>query len=390
MRSFDLILVFANFRRSSIFLPIIKTLNSQFSIGILPLELPALEKKKTWETDDLFLELCAELGAEVLKDSRYHAKIAIIPQWPFSDVQRKFLMSRLQADLNLWMIGLAMGNIHFESLGDIRIDKVLVIDLDLYHYRLSVRKEEDAYDIDPGSLVEIGLPFTKYPVLQDIGIDYLWANPTPFSLPDIIDRLEYLECVRSLISKIPADCLIVLKPHNGIENHDYIVNPVAVKLMKNKLLRFFVKKIYPHARERFMGVKRKGLKTVLLHLCNAYIYLDILKRVKPLRELIPYHNFSLELMLPHVKKGMITGRSNSIWHGLFVKLPVYNCVDKRRVKHLKNKMHYHSMKFFEVPFCDGSLEFDDRHFSIIREETRQKDLIKWLSEELVAGGLVKN
>jgi len=56
----------------------------------------------------------------------------------------------------------------------------------------------------------------------------------------------------------------------------------------------------------------------------------------------------------------------------------------RHVFH-KDKMNYHSMKYFEVPYCDGRVEFDDRHFSIIREEVRKRDLIKWLSEELVAG-----
>jgi len=217
----------------------------------------------------------------------------------------------------------------------IKVDKLLIMDLDLYHYRLSVRQEERNFDIQPEKLIEIGIPFAKYPVLPDMGIDYLWANPTPLSLPGSIDRLEYLECVLSLIEKIPTDCLIALKPHNAVEHHDYIVNPVAVALLKYQLIRRIVKKIYMHVRMISQKFENNLLKNIFLHLCIAYIYLDILNRARPLKELTPYHNFSLELMLPQVKKGLITGRSNSIWHGLFINLPVYNCVDKSRIKESK-------------------------------------------------------
>ncbi|MBW1680340.1 MAG: hypothetical protein JRJ35_05250 [Deltaproteobacteria bacterium] len=382
IRSFDLILVFASFRRSTIFLPIVKMLSAQFKIGILPLQLPLKEKRKTRETDSLFLGLCVELGAEILKGARYHAKISIIPQWPYSEEQLIFLETRLQSDRVFWMVGLTMGNFHFDRLGKIKVDKLLVPDLDLYHYRLKVREEEQTAEITPSMLVEIGVPFKKYPVLPDMGIDYLWANPTPLSLPDVINRLEYLECVKRLIDNIPEKDVIALKPHNAIESHDYIVSLLALYLLKFPLIKPFSSAISRFSKKIARKLSNGPLKNAFLNLVIAHTYMEILRRVTPLKALTSYHNFSLELILPQVKKGLITGRSNSIWHGLYTKLPVYNCVDKNQIIENKTKMNYESMKYFEVPYCNGRLEFEAKHFDVIREETRKRDLIKWLSNEL--------
>ena len=76
----------------------------------------------------------------------------------------------------------------------------------------------------------------------------------------------------------------------------------------------------------------------------------------------------LKSILTTVKKGLITGRSNSIWHGLFLKKDVFNCIDEDKPYFSQTKMHKYSMKYFDVhgnyksTLCDKSIlnKVDDR------------------------------
>ena len=83
-----------------------------------------------------------------------------------------------------------------------------------------------------------------------------------------------------------------------------------------------------------------------------------MKRVVNLRELTKWHNLNLELFLPDVKKGLITGRSNSIWHGLFLKKPTFNCIDRNKPYYSEIKMHKYSMKYLDVHGNYNNINFD--------------------------------
>lgn len=381
---FDLILVLTTFRRSSAFLPIISYLcRKNKHVGLYVLDIKENTKNKTSSTNQVFIEFCSKLGAEIIFNETVSTKIAILPQSDFDKWQIESIKKNIQSQKFFWLVGLTMGNFCYENLRDIEIDKVLVIDTDLYHYRLKKRPEEKEAGFSNDQIIEIGLPYDKYQVMDDLEIDYLWANPTPLSLPEAKDRLNYLKYVKKLVDQIPENEIIALKPHNADERHDYVVNSKILKIYGWLPFTTTKKTAYLMAKGIEKMVPKGKICTIMQMIQMAYIYLLLMQRVTPLSSITSFHNFSLELFMPNVKKGLITGRSNSIWHGLFLKKPVYNCVDGTTIDVNKSKMNYHSMEFFEVPFCNGELKFEPRYFDVIRDEVREKNLIQILDSATV-------
>ena len=84
-----------------------------------------------------------------------------------------------------------------------------------------------------------------------------------------------------------------------------------------------------------------------------------------------------------MKKGLITGRSNSIWHGLYSRLPVYNCVNKNKEYFSKTKMHKYSMKYFNVHGNYKTLDFKNKKFDLIKDSTHEADLLSFLTKEII-------
>ena len=385
MKEYDLILVLTTFRRVMVYLPIIKELSSRYKIGLYVVPMSEKEKAKTGETDRHFVDLCCKLGAEIVEGCPVKSRFSLVPQWPYTDQEMRGIRERIHCEKYFVVVGLMWGNVHLGRMGGIPIDKYLVIDVDLYRYRLEKREKEKDYPIDPEDLVEVGLPFARYPVFEDMGLDYMIAHPSPLSLPEAKDKCKYLECLLSLVSEIDPRDRIVLKPHNGNERYDYVVNERWFRLLTNSVL-YPMHSLILWAAERLMGwvkavdfsVSRR-IQDGLYDVMTAIHYKKLLERVVPFSRLTPYHNFSLELFLPLVKKGLITGRSNTIWHALYVKLPIYNCVDKNTIVENTDKMNYYSMQYFEVPYCAGHLVFDKKYFGIIREEVREKNLIEYLT-----------
>jgi hypothetical protein len=394
-KEYDLILIITTFRRVMVYLPMIKELSHQFRIGLYNVAIPEKEKIKTQETDRIFVDLCCRFGAEIVEDFPVKSQISIIPQWAYTDEQIRLMRSRIRCERYFVIVGLMWGNLHLDKIEGIPIEKYLVIDMDLYRYRLEKREKEKDYSIDPKDLVEVGLPFARYPVFEDMGLDYMIAHPSPLSLPEAKDKCKYLECLLSLVSEIDPRARIVLKPHNGAERYDYVVNERCFCLLTNSVL-YPMHSVILWAAERLMrwvkAVDFSGSRRIqdgLYDVMTAIHYKKLLERVVPFSRLTPYYNFSLELFLPLVKKGLITGRSNTIWHALLLKLPVYNCVDKNTISENKDKMNYYSMQYFEVPYCGGNLVFDEKYFGIIREEVRQRNMIQYLIAVLNKEGALK-
>ncbi len=375
MQDYDLVLVFTTFRKATPYLPIIKFLAADYTIAVFPIDLNESELRKTSQSNRLFLELCLELGAAIIDGFPVSAKVTIIPQWSYTRSQIDFIYENIVSEHHFWMTGLAMGNYNFENLYGRSIDKVLVIDRNFYDYRLKFRPKEREAAIDPDSIVEVGLPYSKYQVFPEIEFDYIWANPTPFSFPEVHDRLRYLECVQTLFEKIDPDDSIVFKPHNADERTDYIVNTRVVRFMDFPFIsccRTILANMARAVAEFLPGGK---IRDFFLQFPIAELYIKLMKRAVPFNEIAPFHNFSLELFLPGVRKGMITGRSNSIWHMLFFKKPVYNCVDDQTGWVGKEKMHSNNMEYFGVRGCNKKLDFDEDLFAIISNNVRKADLV---------------
>ena len=43
-----------------------------------------------------------------------------------------------------------------------------------------------------------------------------------------------------------------------------------------------------------------------------------------------YGSLNIEMFLPYVSNGVITGRSNTIWHCLYQQVPVWNLIEKEK------------------------------------------------------------
>ena len=80
--------------------------------------------------------------------------------------------------------------------------------------------------------------------------------------------------------------------------------------------------------------------------------MKIKKKTQNLNRLTNYHFLSLEIFLPYVTTGLITGQSNSIWHGLNSHLKVYNCAldnyDKKNFINYEKKLHKYFIKFLGI------------------------------------------
>ena len=94
----------------------------------------------------------------------------------------------------------------------------------------------------------------------------------------------------------------------------------------------------------------------------------------------PYFNLGLELFLPGVRKGLVTGRSSVVWYALVHRLPVYNCDDE--TERARGEGVVDSYRAFGVPPCHGRLTFDRGNFERISDSVRQADLLDLLQKEL--------
>lgn len=387
-RQYDLVLTVPSFRHVGAYLPIIKALRGRFRIAVYKFQLTENLKRFSEDTDRLFVDKCVELGAALVCDKQISARLGLIRQWPYTAEQVADLRSKVHCERYHVLMALAEGNTYLETLRDLPVDKHLLVDRDLYLHRLRKPNEQNTTPLDPARAVEAGLPFRQHRVFEDLGIDYLLAMPTPYSLPDAGTRLAFLRCVEQLIGQMKPTDVIALKAHNAAEKYDYLLSERLFAAISRPAVRRWHRLLMFLVRGTMvaLGRIRQGiladLREKIGNLGVAIRYYRLLQRVVPLKALTPYHNFSLELFLPDVRKGLITGRSNSIWHGLYNRLPVYNCVDGLKVRRLGNKTNYHTMAYLEPPYCQGRLEDDPSMFDRINDRVRTADLVGFLEQQL--------
>lgn len=382
MSHYDLALVFVSFQRCCVYLSIVKELSSQYRIAICPQCVDEKTHVRTKKTIDEFLALCESFGADIIYDEKITANIEILPQTNYAKETIDNINNNIVSKKTFWLSGLAMGNAQYEYLHGKKIDKILVFDRNFYNYRVNEYEGADGYKFREEDIVEIGVPYKKYPIFPDYGIDYLWANPTPFSFCCAKDRLEYLENVFSLIKLTDKKDVIALKPHNADERVDYIVNERIYSVLKTRVFAPFYSFIDGISRKIAARVKSVKVADFFVNISIAIMYVKLMRRVVRFRDITEFHNLNLELFLPNVRKGLITGRSNSIWHGLFVKIPVYNCIDESKKYYSDTKMHKYSMKYLNVHGNYKKLNFDSDLYNLIDTKTRDSDLIMFIKEQM--------
>jgi hypothetical protein len=382
---YDLVLVFTAFQRNCVYASIIKELGRKYRIALLPIDRDARTQSRIGNTNRQFLDLCTVLGAEVIGDEEITARIEVLAQSNYRKDDIDWLNVKIRAKRTFWMSGVAMGNAHYRDLHGKRIDKILIPDRRLYEHRIA-EYGNDGVDFPDSMIQEVGIPYQKYPLFESkIDVDYILANPTPFSFVTAQDRLDYLENVYRLAVKIASRGeVIAFKPHNADERADYIVDGRVLAVISAAPLRPLQGVINAVARLVARALPTGRAKDFFVGLSIAVVYRKIMAIVVRLSELTPYHNLNLEVFLPGVRKGLITGRSNSIWHALFLKKPVWNCIDRDKPYFSDTKMHRYAMTYLNVHGNHRDSAFDDKLYDVIAESTRSADLIHFLDKELSA------
>ena len=387
--NYDLVLVVEYFRATTVYLSVIKSLALKFSIGIYQVEIYENDAGKNDSAQVEFVNECVRLGANEIISKTVETKVLLIPQRPLNDNVIHDLHERFNAKTTILLLGFAFAGLKNQDaiLECFNFKKVYAVDKEFLDFLLKKRGEEEKYEnID---VVEVGLPYGKYPVLGEFSADYILAIPTPLSFPYELDKWAFLNAVKKIISKIDVDDVIVHKPHNG-SDRDQFSSPTFRAILKK--LKYFPGSIYLIKLViRYFPIL--FIQNLSAKLYTAFLYEQVLKRTISMEQAGGFPYFAMEAYLPGVKKGVIGGTSNTMWGTLYYRLPFFNCVDiLSQKRNGKNKLYGNkradkymelNLQYFMIPYCNGRMEFDETLWSIPSDGSRSGDLIKELRREIL-------
>ena len=376
----ELLLVVESFRSVVSYLSVIKYLSKEYRIGIMQVPMDETLLKNNRQAQEDFTALCIEFGAEhVQAADNLSVKLLVVPQRAYSDEAMR-MIDTIDANKKVALLSLAWAGIdvHDRFLKRIGFDAVFAMDKGFIEYLLHAR---NCKSYDDENVIEVGVPFLKYPVFDAPKIDYMIAMPTAFSFAHDSDKWMFMECVLKLLDALPLTEKVVLKNHNGMDRDQFS----GEKIRQLAAMIGMVPGLFQLIRKILMYLKKGWVSRVLSRLYTAYLYEKVLSRATPLFKLTEYSQLSTEVFLPNIDKGMIGGLSNTIWGYQFAQMPYYNCVDidaqerdapDRLLGNKKaSKAIDQNMGYFGVPFCEGELRFDERSFDKISNQTRSGNLV---------------
>jgi len=344
----------------------------------VPMEEALLKNNR--QTQEDFTALCIEFGAELVQAAdNLSVKLLVVPQRAYSD-KALSMIDTIGADKKVALLSLAWAGIdvHDRFLKQIDFDAVFAMDKGFIEYLTHAR---NCKSYENETVVEVGVPFLKYPVFDLLRIDYMIAMPTAFSFAHDSDKWMFMECVLKLLDALPLTEKIVLKTHNGMDRDQFS----GEKIRQLAAMVAMVPGLFQLVRKLLMYLKRGWVSRVLSRLYTAYLYEKVLSRATPLFKLTEYSQLSIEVFLPNIDKGMIGGLSNTIWGCQFAQMPYYNCVDIDAQERdaadrlLGNKKASKAIDlnigYFGVPFCNKNLNFDQTTFDKLSDQTREADLL---------------
>jgi len=378
-KSYDIVLLYTQFRVHNYYTNIIRQLSGDFSIGIYDIKLEHTDKakEKVIQTDQMFLTLCQKLGADILgPGQKYACNLLLAPQHNYLDNHKIGLIDR---NKTIAFHRFGSGSLGLTQLKDIGAEKIWVYEKKTFLDTLIGEKKshlKDDFEIE-----EMGSPYARYPVFDfsPLNIDYIIAYPTPMLIREPQKKSRLLENMYALIDSIPDEEVVCIKLHNVMDG-GYVLS--QSRLLKK--LGLGITRLLDRASSLLVYVDSNlGLKRCMLdgvHKFRAKILGSLLEdRAVLLSDISEYYNFGIEHFIPFVKKGVITGISSCIWHSLYNRLPVYNCDDQALGEDTPNCAVY---KNFYVPPCRGNLYFDWNCYDMVNENSRKADLIKMIKKEL--------
>lgn len=388
-REFDIVLVLAHFRAATAFLSIIKHLSPAWRIGLLPAIIDDAWQK-TPDSQRVFLELARTFGATIVEQGEpTQTQLAILQQYVYPAATVAAIRSHLSARQTVGLLGFATAGLdkHDAFIKQFDIRKGYVPSISFTRFLLAERHNGARYA--HVELVEVGLPFIKYPIFPEFQVDYLIAAPTVFSFSSEHDKHRFLETILKLLEQIPKSARIAYKTHNGSAK-DYFA-PRMHYAIARALRRF------RNAPAALRAMQARGPARLHSHIAaiqTGLLHSKVLQRATPMTQFTPYADISLEAFLPGVRSGVIGGLSNTVWGTLYSQLPFYNCVDPKQRSGVSELLPHRSsetlldlnLRYFGVPYCEGDIAKGAWGHDIVQVEHRQGDLLEAIVAELTGKG----
>lgn len=384
-KKFDLVLVIGYFRSALPMLSVIRHLSHRLLIGVRFQALSVQVDAKTGRAQKLFEELCLQSGATVCRAGLpIRCRLMLVQQYPYTDE----FVAAVHADIKsvyVWgMLTLAVMGIEVQDafINQYGVTRLTVPDKGLANYLIASRGAKDRYaDIE---MVEVGLPFHKYPVFTDFSVDWIIAAPTLFSFHHELGKQKFLRDVLKLMAQLPKADIVAYKSHNG-NTKDYFTPFIYAKIAQ--LIGWM-----PSA-ERLLGLLIWSLpepvKKHVSRILTAILHARLMRRAVPMKNLSPLADMSIEAFLPGVRKGVIGGLSNTIWGVSFFGLPYFNCIKSEDHAGDKSELLQKSattlldlnINYFGVPYCNAGIEHGAINAKVAFDPARYLNLV-----DVVAAG----
>lgn len=376
MKTYDLVLVYALSRVHNHYLSVIRHLGRRLRIAVYVARTEKIVK--TAETERLFLELCARFGAHVLEGGRASAGVLALPQARYDAGFLEALASEVTSRRRVALQTFGHGCENLDALSRAGAERLYVYDRAVFANKL--RTDEDRRFIDDRfELVEMGTPFARHPVFDPVATDYMIAVPTELSFVDARAKAAWARSVNRLVDEIPAGDTVTLKLHNVSDGGRLSERGSRAFRAGRALGRPLAEAAAALLAAGGAWTKGRG-GDGLARMAFGAEYERLTARTQALDHVTPYFNLGLELFLPGVRKGLITGRSSVVWYALVQRLRVYNC-DAETERARAESVH-DSYRAFGVPPCGGRLRFDPAAFGRIADTVRDADLLDLLQKEL--------
>ena len=352
---FDIVLVYGFSRVHAHYLNVAKALCGRFRVGIYMSSVRQRSGEvhriaKLAETERMFIDTLVEAGAELV-GGPCETRLLVFPNNGLSGEYVREVAAAVHHRRAVGFECFGYGPQLLDVLRDVGVRRFFVFDREIFGHKLDTpEKRELAASVD---VVEMGSPCLRHPAFDLPPVDYVVALPTQLLLGGWPNRRRFLRNMERLLGQIPSTDSVVLKFHNVRDGGNRYFRE---RMGSMKGLMFAVSGA-AWAVAGFLDVLPGASRLAAKFGSRAsdLLFTRLARQMTPLAELTPRHNLNLELFLPHVRKGVITGISTCVWHALHAGLAVYNCDDQPFGEHLSNSSTYRS---FYVPPCAGRLEFD--------------------------------
>ncbi len=352
---YDILLVYSFSRVHAHYLNIVRALSGGLRVGVY---LSPAERRserghrlaKLAETERTFIDTLAEAGAELV-DGPCETRLLVFPNNGLSEEYVREVAAAVRHHRVVGFECFGYGPQLLDVLRDVGVRRFFVFDREIFGHKLDTpEKRQLAASVD---VVEMGSPCLRHPAFDLPSVDYVVALPTQLLLGGWRNRRRFLRNMERLLGQIPPTDSVVLKFHNVRDGGNRYFRERMGRM--EGLMSAVSGAAWAVAGLLDVLPGASGLAAKFGNRANDLLFTRLARQMTPLAELTPKHNLNLELFLPHVRKGVITGISTCVWHALHAGLAVYNCDDQPFGEHLPNSSTYRS---FYVPPCSGRLEFD--------------------------------